>query len=71
MRIERQPQWKSADMREDLRALVVGCKKPHDLAMPRTAIKMIVAVEDDVFGPFEFIETDILGLRDAVVEGIG
>ena len=31
--------------------------------MPGAAIEVVVAVEDDVLGPFELAEADILGRR--------
>ena len=63
--VEGKPQREAADMGEDLRDLVVGREEADDLAVARAAIEMIVAVEDDVLGPFQFAEADMTRPRKA------
>ena len=69
--VEGEAKRKAADMGEDFRALIVGREEADDLAMARAAIEMIVAVQDDVLGPFQLAEADRRRFGQPVVEGIG
>lgn len=58
-------------MRKHLGALVVRREEADDLAMAGAAVEMIVAVEDDVLGPFQLAEPDMVCGRQPVVELVG
>ncbi len=58
-------------MGEHFGAFVVGREEPHDLAVTRAAIEVVVAVEDHILRPLYLAEADIFRLRQPVVQRIG
>ena len=64
------PERMAADMREDFRALVIGSEEADDVAMPRAAIEIVIAVEDDVFRPFDLAKPDDFDRAQPIVQAI-
>ena len=66
--VERHAQRRAADVRIDLHALVVGRKEPHDVAVARAGVQVVVAVEDHVFRAFDAAQADDLDALQLVVQ---
>ena len=60
----------AADMGKDLMARVVGAEEADDVAVAGAAIEVVVAVENDVLGPFDLAKADDLDGPQLVVQRV-
>ena len=57
-------------MRKDFRSRVVRREEANDLAVARAAVKVVVTVEDYIFGTLKLAEPDRLSSLQTIVQFI-
>jgi len=67
--IKRHAQRRSANMGKHFHLLVIWREKTNDVAMTRTSVQMVVAVQDHVLRAFDPTQANELNISQLVVDG--
>ena len=65
--IERHAERLTADMGEHFHLLVVGRREAHDVAMARTGVEIVIAIEDNIFRRFDAANADQRDVAQLVI----